>query len=307
MMSDLCSPAFAQTTFPSRPITVVVPFAPGGNTDVVARRVAERMSESLGKPVSIDNRPGANTIIGAEMVARAQPDGHTLLLAVGTTLTSNPLLFNNLPYKIEDFAAVALLTVYPFAIVARKDGPRSIQELADAARARPGAITYGTNGPTTTTNIAMLMVLERMGVEMQDVTYRGDAAALNDFLAGNLDLLVVTGTTALPAMRNGQGRILGWTSAERLTVAPEVPTFAETYPGLDVQSWTGLIAPARTPRPIVEQLNNVIVEAVRDPRFRDPVIADGNFIRGDSPAQFDEFLKAQAEIWRPATSRLLRQ
>ncbi|MCU0945997.1 MAG: tripartite tricarboxylate transporter substrate binding protein, partial [Rubritepida sp.] len=204
--------AHAQPAFPSRNLTIVVPFAPGGSTDVLSRLMAERMSTTLGRAVQVENRPGGNTIVGAEAVARAQPDGHTLLMAAGTTLTVNPVIQRNLSYRIEDFAPVSLVSTFPFAVIARNDGPRDIAALVAAARARPGQITYGTNGPTTLTNVAMLMVLERVGVTMQDVTYRGDAAQLNDFLAGNLDLLVVAGSTALPVHRNAQGRLLGWTS-----------------------------------------------------------------------------------------------
>jgi tripartite-type tricarboxylate transporter receptor subunit TctC len=203
--SLLAAPALAQGAFPSRPVTIVVPFAPGGSTDVLTRLLAERMTDVLGKPVQVENRAGGNTIIGAEYVARAEPDGHTVLMAAGTTLTINPLIYRRLAYKPEDFAPITLASTFPFAVIARKDGPADIAALVAAAKARPGRITYGTNGPTTLTNMAMLMVLDRLGLQMQDVTYRGDAAQLNDFLAGTLDLLVVAGSTALPVYRNDQG------------------------------------------------------------------------------------------------------
>jgi tripartite-type tricarboxylate transporter receptor subunit TctC len=254
------APALAQPAFPTRPVTVVVPFAPGGSTDVLTRLLAERMTEALGKPVQVENKPGGNTIIGAEAVARAQPDGHTVLMAAGTTLTINPVIYRNLPYRVESFAPVILASVFPFAVIARHDGPADIPAMVAAARARPGEITYGTNGPTTLTNVAMLMVLDRLGLKMQDVTYRGDAAQLNDFIAGNLDLLVVAGSTALPVYRNRQGRILGWTSAERVPSTPEVrrPSpggWRRPRAGLVAQSWFGLLRPARTPAPVVAQLN----------------------------------------------------
>lgn len=297
-------PARSQTTFPSRPVTVVVPFSPGGSTDVVTRLMAERMAPVLGRPVQVENKPGGNTIVGAEYVARSQPDGHTALMAAGTTLTINPAVQRNLPYKVEDFAPVTLVSTFPFAVIARHDGPADIPALVAAARARPGRITYGTNGPTTLTNVAMLLVLERLGLQMQDVTYRGDAAQLNDFLAGNLDLLVVAGSTALPVYRNRQGKLLGWTSAQRVPSTPEVPAFAETAPGLVAQSWFGLLAPARTPAAAVERLNAAAVQALQDPTIRERLTNEGQFLEGGTPAQFGEFLRAEAERWRPVLSKL---
>lgn len=300
----LATPALAQGGFPQRNVTIVVPFAPGGSTDVLTRLMAERMTQTLGRTVQVENRPGGNTIVGAEAVARAAPDGHTLLMAAGTTLTVNPIIQRNLSYKIEDFAPVTLCSTFPFAVIARHDGPRDIPALVAAARARPGRITYGTNGPTTLTNVAMLMVLERLGVTMQDVTYRGDAAQLNDFLAGNLDLLVVAGSTALPVHRNNQGRLLGWTSARRVPSTPDVPTFAEFTPGLEALSWFGLLAPARTPPMAIEALNAAAVAALADERIRDRLTNDAQFVQGSTPAEFGRFLAAQLEAWRPVLSRM---
>jgi tripartite-type tricarboxylate transporter receptor subunit TctC len=225
-------------------------------------------------------------------------------MAAGTTLTVNPIIHRNLSYKLEDFAPVTLATTFPFAVIARPDGPADIAAMVAAARARPGRITYGTNGPTTLTNVAMLMVLERLGITMQDVTYRGDAAQLNDFLAGTLDLLVVAGSTALPVFRNGQGRILGWTSAQRVPSTPDVPTFAEGAPGLEALSWFGLLAPARTPPGAIEALNAAALHALADPRIRERVTNDAQFVMGSTPAEFGRFLTAQLEIWRPILSRM---
>ncbi len=294
------APAAAQ----ARPVSIIVPFAPGGSTDTVTRLMAERMGQVLGQNVLVENRPGANTVIGAEAVARAQPDGNTLLMAAGTTLTVNPVIQRNLPYKVEDFAPVMLASTFPFAVIARHDGPADIAALAAAARARPGRITYGTNGPTTLTNIAMLMVLERMGVTMQDVTYRGDAQAMGDFLAGNLDLLVVAGSTAVPIFRNNQGRILGWTSAERLPSTPGVPAFSETYPGLVAQSWFGLLAPARTPAAAVARLNGAANEALGDARIRERLTNEAQFLQGGTPERFATFLAEEDRRWRPVLSRM---
>jgi len=296
--------ALAQPAWPARNITIVVPFAPGGSTDVLTRRMSEKMTQTLGRPVQVENRPGANTAIGGEAVARAQPDGYTLLMSSGTTLTINPIVQRNLPYKIEDFAPITLCTTYPFAVIARPDGPRDIPALVAAAKARPGRITYGTNGPTTLTNVAMLMVLQGLGITMQDVTYRGDAAAMNDFVAGNLDLLVVAGSTAIPVMQNGQGRILGWTSLRRMPQTPDIPAFSEFSPALEALSWFGLLAPARTPQPVIQALNAAAVQSLNDPRIRASIEGDVQNVMGGTPAEFAEFLQAQQAAWRPVLSRM---
>ncbi|WP_421991201.1 Bug family tripartite tricarboxylate transporter substrate binding protein [Roseococcus sp.] len=303
-LSLLSAPAFAQPAFPARNITIIVPFAPGGSTDVLTRRMAEKMSQTLGRAVQAENRPGANTAIGGEAVARAQPDGYTLLMSSGTTLTINPIVQPNLPYKIEDFAPITLCTTYPFAVIARNDGPRDIPALVAAAKVRPGQITYGTNGPTTLTNVAMLMVLQGLGITMQDVTYRGDAAAMNDFLAGNLDLLVVAGSTAMPVMQNGQGRILGWTSLQRMPQTPDIPAFSEFAPGVEALSWFGLLAPARTPPAAVQALNAAAVQSLTDPRIRQSIVGDVQNVIGGTPAEFAQFLQAQQMAWRPVLSRM---
>lgn len=303
-LSLLATPALAQGGFPQRNVTIIVPFAPGGSTDVLTRRMSEKMTQTLGRAVQVENRPGGNTIIGGEYVARAQPDGHTLLMSSGTTLTINPIVQRNLPYKIEDFSPITLCTTYPFAVIARNDGPRDIPALIAAAKARPGQITYGTNGPTTLTNVAMMMVLQGLGITMQDVTYRGDAAAMNDFVAGNLDLLVVAGSTAMPVMRNGQGRILGWTSLRRMPQTPEIPAFSEFAPGVEALSWFGLLAPARTPQPVIQALNAAAVESLTDPRIRESIIGDVQDVVGGTPEQFARFLQEQQAAWRPVLSRM---
>ena len=297
----LARPAFAQ----ARPITIVVPFAPGGSTDIVSRLMAERMTVTLGQTVQVENRPGANTIIGAEYVARARPDGQTLLMAAGTTLTINPVIVPNLPYKVEDFAPVMLATTFPFGIITRLNGgPVDVPAWVAAAKARPGRMTYGTNGPTTLTNVAMLMVMERLGITMQDVTYRGDSAQLTAFLAGDLDMLIVAGGTARPVHQNGQGRLIAWTSARRVESTPDVPSIAQFAPGLDVLSWFGLLAPAQAPADLVQRLNAAANDALQDARIRDRLTTEGQFLAGGTPQDFADFLRRSDQQWRPILSRL---
>jgi tripartite-type tricarboxylate transporter receptor subunit TctC len=300
LAATLALPAYAQ----ARAITIVVPFAPGGSTDILSRLMAERMTVLLNQPVQVENRAGGNTIVGGEYVARAAPDGHTILMSAGTTLSINPLVVPNLPYKLEDFAPISLCTHYPFAIIAQNNGPADVQAWVAAAKARPGRLTYGTNGPTTLTNVAMLMVLEKFGIQMQDVTYRGDAAALNDFVAGNLDYLIVAGGTALPVHRNRQGRLLVWTSLQRVPSTPEVPCTAEFHPGLEALSWFGLLAPARTPDATVRRINGAAVEALKDARIRERLTNEASNIIGSTPEEFATFLNQQLAQWRPVLAKL---
>jgi len=301
----LASPALAQSGAAPRPITIIVPFAPGGSTDIVSRLLAERMTSLLGQPVQVENRAGANTIIGAEFVARARPDGHTLLMAAGTTLTINPVIVPNLPYKLEDFAPVMLATTFPFGIITQmRGGAVDVPAWVAAAKARPGQMTYGTNGPTTLTNVAMLMVMERLSITMQDVTYRGDSAQLAAFMAGDLDVLVVSGGTAQPVHRDGRGRMIAWTSGRRIESTPDVPSIAEFAPGLDVLSWFGLLAPARTPQDMVQRVNAAANEALKDQRIRERLITEGQFLAGGSPEDFADFLRRSDTQWRPILSKL---
>jgi tripartite-type tricarboxylate transporter receptor subunit TctC len=301
----LASPALAQSGTAPRPITIIVPFAPGGSTDIVSRLLAERMTNLLGQPVQVENRAGANTIIGAEFVARARPDGHTLLMAAGTTLTINPVIVPNLPYKLEDFAPVMLATTFPFGIITQmRGGAVDVPAWVAAAKARPGQMTYGTNGPTTLTNVAMLMVMERLGITMQDVTYRGDSAQLAAFMAGDLDVLVVSGGTAQPVHRDGRGRMIAWTSGRRIASTPDVPSIAEFAPDLDVLSWFGLLAPARTPQDVVQRVNAAANEALKDERIRERLITEGQFLAGGSPEDFADFLRLSDTQWRPILSKL---
>lgn len=296
----LAAPALAQ----ARSISLVVPFPPGGSTDVMGRLLAEGMARVLGQPVQVENRPGGATVVGAEYVARAAPDGLTLLVNSGTTLTLNPLLMRNLSYQVEDFAPISLLSILPFAFVVQNRLPRTIPEFVALAKAQPGKLNYGTNGPSSFNNIAAVMVADSLGIRMQDVTYRGDAQQLNDFLAGTLDLLVVGGASAIGPHRNGQGRIIGWTGDRRMPFMPEIPTFAETVPEAVAQTYFGLVAPARTPRPAIERLAKAAGQALQEPALRDRLLAEGQFALGTGPEEFATFLATEAARWAPVLRKM---
>jgi tripartite-type tricarboxylate transporter receptor subunit TctC len=296
----LALPAHAQP----RPVTITVPFPPGGSTDVTARVLAERMAAPLGLPVQVENRPGAATVIGADYVARAAPDGHNVLIASGSTLTINPHIVRNIPYRLEDFSPVTLVSTLPFAIVARPDGPADLQALMARATARPGAITYGTNGPSSFNNIAMLLVNEAFSVRMQDITYRGDAAQVADLLGGRLDLLVVGGATGLALHRAGTGRILAWTGDRRMPGNEEVPLVADFKPGVVAQTWFGLLVPARSPAAMINRLQQAAVQVVRGDDFRTRMLNEGMFAAGSTTEEFATFLRVESDRWGPLLRRL---
>lgn len=289
---------------PSRPVTIVVPFPPGGSTDVTARLVAERMAPLLGQNVVIDNKPGAQTVIGAEAVARAAPDGHTLLMSSGTTLTINPLIGRNLPYKPEDFAPVVHVATLPFCIAVKPGIPDTVPGFVAHIRANPGKVTWGHNGRGSFNHIAGALIQERLNLDWQDVGYRGDAPQLNDLLAGTLDSILVGGATGLAALRSGRARMVGWTGETRLPNLPDQPTFAEHYPGLVAVTWFGLLAPARTPPAAVARLNAAGAAATADATVRERLLNEGIVAAGGSPADFGTFLTREAERWRPLLRRL---
>ncbi len=295
----LAAPVLAQNAFPDRPVTLVVPFPPGGSTDVMARLLAERMAPSLGQPVLVENRPGGATVVGAEAVARSQPDGYTVLVNSGTTLTINPILMRNLPYRPESFAPVSLLATLPFAFLLQNRLPATIPEFVALAKSRPGQLNYGTNGPSSFNNIVAVLVSEALGIRMQDVTYRGDSAQLNDFVAGTLDVLVVGGSSAIGPHRNGKGRILAWTGDKRMPATPDVPVFAEVAPDAVGQTWFGLAVPARTPAAAIERLSAAASRALQEPTLRDRLLAEGQFAVGSSPAEYAAFLDREMDRWRP--------
>jgi len=298
-------PARAQGGWsPTRPVTIVVPFPPGGSTDVTARLVGERMAPLLGQAVVIDNRPGAQTVIAAEHVARAAPDGHTLLMSSGTTLTINPLIGRNLPYKPEDFAPVLHVATLPFCIAVRPGIPDTIEGFVAHVRANPGKVTWGHNGRGSFNHIAGALIAERLGLDWQDVGYRGDAHQMNDLLAGTLDCILVGGATGLAVARSGRAKIIGWTGETRLPSLPDQPTFNEHDPGLVAVTWFGLLAPARTPPAAVARLNAAGAAAVADATLRERLLAEGILAAGGSPADFQAFLTREAERWGPLLRRL---
>jgi len=285
--------------YPSRPIRVVVPYAPGGFTDIVSRLVAQKISTSLGQPVVVENKAGASTILGAETVARSPADGYTLLMAVTTTLSTNPLLFKKLPYKTTDFTPVALTGLTPFVLMAHPSVmAKNVKDLVALEKARPGSLNVATLGTGASTHLVAAMFHSVTGARLQDVPYKGAGPALNDLLAGHVQLYFDAISTSLPHIRSGQLKPIALTAEQRSAVAPQVPTFAELgYPEMVAYSWYGLLAPAGTPPAVVATLNKAVNDALQSPDVRAKLVSEGATAPIVSPAQFGQLIEAHTKTW----------
>ncbi|MDB5733009.1 MAG: hypothetical protein JWQ03_2904, partial [Variovorax sp.] len=247
----------AEPAWPSRPITLVIPFPPGGASDVVGRQLALRLTEVLGVPVVIDNKAGAATAIGATYVARAPKDGYTLLLSAGSTFTVTPHFNDKLSYKLADFEPVAAVATVPFAFVVRKDFPaKTLQEYVAYARANPGKINNATNGQGSMVHLLGELISTGLDVKLTQVHYKGASPAMMDMIGGVIDSNVEALTNSAPNVKAGQYRALAVLSAERMPLMPDTPTFRELgYPSIIGETWYAVFAPLGTPKPVIETLN----------------------------------------------------
>src|ERR671937_1911901 len=247
--------ALAAQSYPSRPITLVVPFAPGGPADFLGRLIGQKMSDDLGQQVVVDNRPGANTIIGAQAVAKASPDGYTLLMAIDGTLVMNPFLYSKLAYDpFKDFEPISLIALVPSALVGNINVQvNSIKELVEQEKAKPGTFQIGISTPTSQVNVGLLNMMA--GTNFSIVPYRGGATQNTGILAGDIPLGMESINVSLPLWRDKKVKILGLVSAQRLSFAPDIPAIAETFPGYDLSIWQSIVAPSGTPREIVSKLH----------------------------------------------------
>jgi tripartite-type tricarboxylate transporter receptor subunit TctC len=294
-LAAVAPPAFAET-YPSRPIRLVVPFAPGGPADFLARLVGQKLADELGQPVVIDNRPGANTIIGAQIVAKADPDGYTLLMAIDGTLVMNPFLYSKLPYDAgRDFVPIVLLASIPSALVANLKVPaNSLAEMIALEKARPGTFLIGNSTPTSQVAIELLNMMA--GVKMGIVPFKGGTTQITAELAGDIPLGMESMNVSLPLYRDHKIKILGLTGAQRLSFAPDLPAIAETYPGYDLGIWQSIVAPAGTPRAIIERLSAALNKVMALPEVRERLLAAAvEPAKANSPAEFAAFIRAQAE------------
>jgi tripartite-type tricarboxylate transporter receptor subunit TctC len=296
LLSVFGQSALAQS-YPSRPITLVVPFAPGGPADFLGRLVGQKMSDDLGQQIIIDNRPGANTIIAAQAVAKASPDGYTLLMGIDGTLVMNPFLYSKLSYDaFKDFEPVSLIALVPSALIANNNVPaNTIKELIALEKEKPGTFMIGNSTPTSQVAIEQLNMMA--GTKMTIVPYKGGTTQITATLAGDIPLGMESINVSLPLYRSGKIKILGLTSAKRLSFAPELSTIAETYPGFDLGIWQSIVVPAGTPREIVNKLHASIRKALASPDVREKLLTAGiEPTTSTTPEEFSAFIRAQAEM-----------
>ncbi|WP_280155361.1 tripartite tricarboxylate transporter substrate binding protein [Piscinibacter sp. XHJ-5] len=289
----------ASAAWPERPIRIVVPYAPGGFTDVLARLVATRLAEKLAQPVVVENKPGASTMLGAEAVARSAPDGYTLLMATTSTLSTNPLMFRKLTYKVTDFTPVALTGLTPFVLVAHPSVlAQDAAGLLAYARANPGKLNFAMLGPGSSTHLVDEMLRSAAGVDIPDVPYKGSGPASSDLLAGHVQLNFDAVSTAIPRIRSGQLKGLGITSDTRSPLLPGVPTFKESgLPQMVAYSWYGLVAPAATPGPVVELLNRTVNEVLKMPEVRSQLEAHGAIAPTLDAQRFGGLIEEHTRTW----------
>lgn len=303
--SFLSTAAFAQAAstssgqaYPVKPIRFIVPFAAGGGNDNVARLVGKRLADSLGQPVVIDNRPGAGGVLGAELAAKAAPDGYTLFLGGVGSHAINPNLHERLPYDpVKDFAPIALLASAPLILVVHPSvSADSIREFIALARSKPGQFNYASNGNGSSSHLAAVMFDAMAGVSMVHVPYKGLSPALTDLLSGRVQLMFSSVVAILPHIKAGKLRGLAGTASKRLSSMPELPTLAESgLTGYEASSWYGVLAPAGTPGEIVAKLNAGMVKALEQPEVRNSLLAEGAEPVGGTPEQFAAHIRSEME------------
>ena len=293
-------PASAQS-YPSKPIHLVVPFAPGGITDILARALGQRLTDAMGQQVVVENKPGANSQIGAEYVAKAAPDGHTLLVSADTTFVMNPHLYSKLSYNpIKDFVPVSGLGISPQALVVHPSVPvKTMAELIAHAKNKPSELNYGTFGPGSSGHLNIELLQTLTGAKFTAVHYKGAAPAITDLLGGHIQMMIVSIGLVQKHFEPGTLKVIGFGSTARLPQFPDVPTIAETLPGYEAGSWYGLAAPKGTPRDIVDKLSAETQKAFGDPAFRDKFLAPAmTFSIASSPDKFGERIRADLDKWR---------
>jgi len=301
--ASLPAPVQAQD-WPQRPVTVVVPFAAGGNTDGIARITARRLSDAFGKEFVVENRPGAGGAIAAEVVSKAAPDGHTLLIAALPVMAIVPAI-NKVRYDpIKNFAPISNIATNPFVLVVNKDIPvKTLKEFVDYVGARKGQLSYGSAGIGSLNHLSMALFLKKAGLEMTHVPYKGNAPALSDVVAGHIPAMFSNFSDALPQAKAGNVRMLALSSDKRNPLAPDVPTVKESgYPDYTVLTWNGLMAPAGTPAPVVEKIAAVVAAAVKDKAFAERLSEFGVDPLGNTPAEYKAMLEKDVATWAEAVA-----
>lgn len=285
-------------TFPAKPIRIIVPFAPGGATDILGRLVAQKLTEDFGQQVIVENRAGGGTVIGTEIVAKSPADGYTLLMASTSTAT-NPSLLRKLPFDtLRDLTAVTQLVSSPNVLVVHPSLPvKSVRELIALARAKPDQIAFGSGGNGTSTHLGGEILPLMAGVRMVHVAYKGAGPATIAVMSGEISWQLVAILSAVPHIRSGRLRAIAVSSVQRASILPDVPPVADTLPGFEASPWTGVSAPAGTPKDVISRLHQAIVKGFTAPETRERLAQDGNEVVVSTPEQFDVFFRAQMEKW----------
>ena len=297
------APAALGQTYPTKPVRVVVPYPPGGVGDTTMRAIAQQLSESLGQPFVIDNKPGASQMIGADAVAKAAPDGYTLFLGSVTSLAINVSSQKKMPYDpVKDFAPVSMLYFSPMYLVVNPAVPaQSVKELVALAKAQPGKLSFASIGQGGSIHLAGEMFKSMAGVDILHIPYKGAGPAYNDVISGTVTMMFANMPSMLPQVKGGKLKGLGVTSAERSKAAPEIPAIAETVPGYVATSWYGIGAPAGTPEPILAKLEAAIAEALKSPEVQKRWADDlGLDMPPPGRKGFNEFVAEDRKLWAPA-------
>jgi len=292
----IAAPALAQ--FPEKAVRIIVPFAPGGGTDLIARTMGDAMSKDLGQTVIIENKPGAGTIIGTDYVAKSAPDGYTLVISTFAHAV-NPSMMAKLPYAANAFTPVSLIGRSPNVLVMRPEQPfKTVQEVLAYAKANPGKLTFGSQGNGTSAHLAGELFKSLAKVDLVHVPYRGAGPAMTDLLGGQIDMMFATSSAVGSHVNGGRLRALAVTTPERSPAMPQVPTLAESgVPGYAAESWYGLYAPAGTPADAIQRLNASVKRAVQSEAFRKRIESEGLVISAGSPEELDRYVQAEEARW----------
>jgi tripartite-type tricarboxylate transporter receptor subunit TctC len=298
----VASPADAQN-YPSRPIRIIAQFQPGTSTDILARVIAQKLGESLGQQVVVDNRPGAGGIVGTELGARAAPDGYTLTMGVSSAFGINPSLYSKLPYDaVRDFAPISNIALTPQTLVTGPSYPaKTVKELVAIAKAKPGAVSFASLGSGSTSHLTMEMFKSTAGIQLNHVPYKGSPTAHADVMTGQVPIMFDAIPAVLPHVKSGKLRGLGIGTKTRSALLPDVPTIAESgYPGFEAVGWIGIVAPAKTPVAVLDKLNAEIVRMLKDPDVKERLNTLAFTPVAGTRAEFGAFIQSEIAKWGKA-------